>query len=118
MAGVDKFTPEQVITAIEKAHGKVLFASKLLKCSRQTIMNYVENYPGVKAALVEARENMLDTAEDKLFKAISKGNMTAILFYLKTQGKQRGYIERQEMTGLDGEPLKVVITYAGDNANS
>lgn len=117
MSASEKFKPETVITAIQKANGKVSLAAKSLKCSRQTVMNYVNEYPVVKEALEDARELTLDIAEDKLFKAIKKGEAWAICFYLKTQGKSRGYIERQEFTGSDGEAVKVVISYAGADAN-
>ena len=36
-------------------------------------------------------------AELALYKAIQDGEGWAVCFYLKTQGKQRGYIERQEI---------------------
>ena len=50
---------------------------------------------------------MLDFAESKLFQKIKEGDSTAILFYLKTQGKARGYIERSEVTGANGGPVQV-----------
>ena len=40
------------------------------------------------------------------------GNLGAIIFFLKTQGKERGYTERQEITGADGTAL--VIEYVND----
>ncbi len=40
-----------------------------------------------------------------LDKGMQEGNMTATIFFLKTQGKSRGYIERQEITGADGKKL-------------
>ena len=39
-------------------------------------------------------------AELSLFKAIQTGEAWAVCFYLKTQGKDRGYVERYE-TQLD-----------------
>lgn len=50
-------------------------------------------------------ENNLDLAEGKLYSSINSGNLTSILFFLKTKGKHRGYIERQEITGNSGEAL-------------
>ena len=42
-------------------------------------------------------------AESQLHKQILDGNTTATIFYLKTKGKKRGYVERQEITGVDGD---------------
>jgi hypothetical protein len=39
----------------------------------------------------------LDFAESQLHKQIQEGNTTATIFLLKTKGKKRGYIERQEI---------------------
>jgi len=54
--------------------------------------------PEFAAAVNEARRQSkeigLDMAEAKLLEAINKGDMTGIIFYLKTQGKSRGFIEK------------------------
>ena len=39
----------------------------------------------------------LDFAESQLHKQIMDGNTTATIFYLKTKGKNRGYVERSEI---------------------
>ena len=52
-------------------------------------------------------------AESMLFAAIadptSKNHITALVFYLKCRGKERGYVERQEITGKDGLELGQVV---------
>lgn len=40
-------------------------------------------------------EGVLDKAESTLLKNIANGDNTSTLFFLKTQGKSRGYIEKQ-----------------------
>ena len=39
----------------------------------------------------------LDFAESQLHKQIQEGNTSATIFYLKTKGKSRNYVERQEI---------------------
>ena len=51
----------------------------------------------------------LDFAESQLHKQIAKQSTAATIFYLKTKGKKRGYIERQEITGADGMPTNFQI---------
>ena len=40
---------------------------------------------------------MIDFAESSLYKQIKDGNTSATIFFLKTQAKRRGYIEKQEI---------------------
>jgi hypothetical protein len=82
------------------------------------VQKFVANDPELTEAANEARETMLDNAESKLYTEAMGGNTAALIFLLKTQGKKRGYIERQETTGADGQAQKMVIEVVRrDNAN-
>ena len=102
-----KFTVEEVIAAVKKNRGILALAAKELGCARQTLHNYVNRYPTVAQAVSDERESLLDLAEGSLFEQVRKGNITAIIFTLKTLGKSRGYVERQEVTGADGGAVVV-----------
>jgi hypothetical protein len=45
---------------------------------------------------------MIDNAESKLYAKVVEGDTTALIFFLKTQGRSRGYVEKQE-TETSGE---------------
>lgn len=42
-------------------------------------------------------ESMLDVAENKLLENVKSGDNTSIIFFMKTQGKARGYIEKTQV---------------------
>jgi len=90
-------------------------AARLLNCTRNTVYRYIENYATVKAAYEEQRETLIDFTEDQLFKQVKAGNITAIIFTLKTIGKHRGYVERQEVTGKDGGAVTFRVVYEEDD---
>lgn len=52
-----------------------------------------------------ARQSIIDDAEDGLREGVESGNMTAIIFTLKTIGKERGYIERTETETYNMTPV-------------
>jgi hypothetical protein len=110
----DRYTAQQVAAALTAAKGFVSVAAKNLQCSDQTVRNYMERYAMCKQAVTDARESMIDIAEGRLYQNINSGDNTAIIFFLKTQAKHRGYIERYEqrteISGPNGDdiPIRVV----------
>ena len=101
--------PEDYIKAITEAQGLISVAARRLGCSRTAVYEAAKNHPEVQRAIDDARERTTDLAEGKLFQKINEGDNTAIIFYLKTQGKRRGYVERQEVTGAEGSELTVRV---------
>lgn len=93
----ERYTAAQVIQAIRDTKGMLTVAAKRLGCAPDTVYRYVREYPTVAAVVKEQRESVTDMAELALYKAIQEGEGWAVCFYLKTQGKGRGYIERQEV---------------------
>jgi len=100
-----KNTAERIIQALEGTQGLLSLAARRAGVSYATVKRYAAEFPTVKIAVQDAKSSTLDFAEGKLYQAIAQGNLTAIIFYLKTQGKGRGYIERNEITGEDGRQL-------------
>ena len=105
MTKVNGHTVEQVIEAIKRNDGLLAATARDLGISRSTVYRYVKRYATIQAAVEEARDTNIDMAEGQLMKAIRKGSIPAIMFFLKTVGKSRGYVERQEVSGPDGNQI-------------
>lgn len=103
MAARRKYNEQDVAKALIKANGLITHAARLLKCTPKTVSSYIEQFPAVKEAYEEARETLLDDTENALYRQIQDGNITAIIFALKTIGKHRGYVERHDI-GLQLSP--------------
>ena len=100
---------DRIADAVRKGDGLQSTTAKQLNISRQVFRDWMKKYPVIVKALDDAKELMLDVAECQLHKEIKKGRAWAICFYLKTQGKARGYIERQEVTGAGGDPIPIKV---------
>lgn len=103
-----RYTATQVADTLQESNGLVGVAAERLGCTRRTVQRYIERYETVAQARDDARDNLTDTVEGKLIEKIKGGDTTAIIFYLKTQAKNRGYVERQEVTGAEGKPPAVI----------
>jgi hypothetical protein len=112
------WTPREVVAAIRAAGGVMTHAAKILvKTTKRgspdpnVIKKYIDRYDECAQALLEAREENLDVAESSLLKLIKNdqhsNHLRAVTFYLRYQGKQRGYSVRQEITGKDGGPVQL-----------
>lgn len=91
-----KYTPSQVELALRTTHGCVYAAARALQCHPETVYRYMRRYPSVQRARDESRELRLDLAELRLDQAVQAGQAWAVCFFLKTQGRRRGYSERFE----------------------
>ncbi len=118
MGKKNAFTAEQVAAAIREARGLQTAAAARLGCTRQTIARYIKKYETVRTAYEEANERQIDTAEAALFKQISEGNVTAIIFYLKTKGKKRGYVEKQEIDYTVPPEVAKLVRLMEENGHS
>jgi len=113
MGTKQRYTQAQVIAALRETKGMVYLAAKRLGCEAQTIYNYRDRYPAVRAEMEQQDGEVDDAAEMKLYQAIIAGEPWAVQFRLRTKGKGRGYVERvqNEVSGPDNSPLTIHVTY-------
>lgn len=101
MAGRKK----KFLEVYEKSFGFVSIACENANIGRSTYYRWLEEDSDFRQRCRDIEEANIDYAENKLLSQIRECNMTAIIFYLKTKGKNRGYVERQEVTGRDGADI-------------
>ena len=103
----EKFPAQVIADALIAAKGLKSVAALSVPCAWNTVDRYVRTYKICRDALDIARDQTTDIAEGKLYLAIGKGEPWAIALYLRTQGRNRGYFERQELTGAEGGPINI-----------
>ena len=94
-----------MLQALEKSLGVVTSACKAVGISRETHYRWLKEDDAYKQAVLDLENITLDFAESQLHQQILDGNTTATIFFLKTKGKKRGYIERQEIEVQEKKPL-------------
>lgn len=87
---------ERYEKAIENSNGNLTAIAARLGMSRSTFYLQMAKHPELKRKVEEEREKLLDVAENWLHVGM-KNNPTLLMFFLKTQGKRRGFVERQEV---------------------
>jgi hypothetical protein len=103
MARPQVYSDEEMVAALEEKHGLVYLAAKSLGCSPDTIRHRAKQSPAVAECIVAQRGQVIDTAEERLYEAVHKGQPWAVGLVLKTLGRDRGYVERSEHR-LGGDP--------------
>ena len=99
-----------MLDALEKALGVVTMACKSSGVPRSTYYKWLKEDEEFAKNVKEIENVALDFAESQLHQQIKGGNSGATIFYLKTKGKKRGYIERNELDLSSGnEPIKISI---------
>jgi hypothetical protein len=108
----ERIPTDRIIQALRETNGLVSLAAKRVPCSITTINVRRKRVQAVEQVIQECRGELVDLGELALRKAVLSGEPWAVSLVLKTLGKDRGYVERQEITGRDGNEL--TIRYVND----
>lgn len=103
-----KILIEDVLPLIKKYNGNVSNIARDLKVHRHTVQARIDESSTAQQAVENAREAIKDTAINSLHERMLKSD-TLLIFYLKTQARDRGFIERIEHSGPDGSEIPVKI---------
>tara|TARA_R110002051_G_scaffold295543_1_gene361343 strand:+ start:418 stop:819 length:402 start_codon:yes stop_codon:yes gene_type:complete len=82
-----------MVQAMEKTLCNISNSCGYLGISRTTHLRWTKSDNEYKRVIHELKERALDFVEAALMKNIQKGKEASVIFYLKTKGKKRGYIE-------------------------
>jgi len=86
-----------MVAALEQTLGVVQTACKIANISRDTHYRWLKEDAEYSETVKRIDDIAVDFAESKLHQLIKDGDTTATIFFLKTKGKRRGYIERNEV---------------------
>ena len=105
---------EAMLQALENSLGVVTVACKQSDTPRSTYYKWLKEDEQFAKDVKEIENIALDFAESQLHTQMKDGSTSATIFYLKTKGKKRGYIERSELDLTSGEePIKINVNING-----
>lgn len=105
---MSKLTNNSVRDALMDSHGNISAAARSLGVTRQALQFRIEKNPELAQIVIDARESRVDIAEDKLGESLLLREAWAVCFTLKTLGKSRGYVEKQEVEVSGSQRLRVI----------
>ena len=107
-AAITKLTNEEIIASLRRCRGMYYLAAEHLGVTKSALAYRITNDPELESVAKDQRGKMLDKAETKLMEAVDNGEQWAIQLMLKTLGRDRGYVERQEVHSVNQVRLQVV----------
>ena len=81
----------EFLDVLEKTLGNVTSTLDKTQTNRSDFDGWMEEYL-FRSRYEEIQEKTIDYVENKLLQQINEGNLQAITFFLKTKGKNRGYV--------------------------
>lgn len=101
---------EAFLQAYQQSAGILQPACDAVGISRKTVWEWRNKDQVFADRYNEVTDIALDFAESALMRQINAGDTTAIIFYLKCKGKERGYIEKQKIeAAVNHTGMNVVV---------
>ena len=105
---------EAMLQALENSLGVVTVACKQTETPRSTYYKWLKEDEEFAKQVKDIENIALDFGESQLHSQMKDGNTSATIFFLKTKGKRRGYVERSELDLTSGdEPVKINVNIKG-----
>jgi len=111
-----KFRDRKTTTKEKKAYmieilisqlGIVMVACRQVGISRETHYKWIKKDKKYAQAVEDVKYNTKDAGEHYLLKLMKEGNASATIFFNKTQNKDRGYYEKQELNHVGDSPVTI-----------
>lgn len=96
---------EAFLTQLEQSFGLVATTCRKVGISRSTYYKWRKDDSQFADRADEVKELQKDAVEALILKKMKGGDTSMLIFYAKTQMKDRGYVERAEIVGKDGADL-------------
>ena len=87
----------RMLEELKRSMGIVSLACDKCNLSRTQFYQWLKDDADFRQKYEEIEERQIDFVESRLFQNIKNGDPTSIIFYLKTKGKKRGYVEKTEI---------------------
>jgi len=108
------YTQEQIEFALRECGGYLTGVAKMLGTTYEAIRLHIRNNADLHMAQLDYREELLDTAEKGLRKAVFAEKPWAIKFVLARLGKGRGYGQTIEID-IPADSVSRVVVYLPDD---
>ena len=102
---------KQICEALTKSCGVFSVAAQMLEKSPAWMTKRKKDSLEIQEHCEWLVEQRIDRAEQALDSLIASKNTTAVLFFLKTIGRKRGYVEHAPAESVDSEKLKVLSDF-------
>ena len=115
--GNGRYKAQEFIDAIEGSAGIITTIATRVNCAWHTAKKYITNYPTIARAYDDECERVKDLAESVVIKAMNAEDVQTAKWYLTLKAKDRGYVQRQEVSGPEGNELVIRVRYGDDGTD-
>jgi hypothetical protein len=105
-------TREEVLAAISGSKGLILNIEKALGCTRSCIQEWIDKDPEIKQEIKDEQEREKDMVMDNLIEDAKNGDKFARKLFLEAQARDRGFGDKIEISGANGQPLVMLHAVA------
>lgn len=100
---------ERFLQALDRNLGIITHACNSSGVPRRTVYKWLAADPEFQRRVTEVDHKQVDYVERKLIEVIDKHDTRAIIFYLSTKGRNRGYTTRVEVMTPPGEAIRTEV---------